>query len=64
MNTWAFRDFDLLWLQSIPSIAAIFYQKYLKNTHVLYCPDDVNNTSQQQPREIGKHILYVMNSVS
>lgn len=59
-----FQGFDLLWLQSTPSIAAIFYQKYLKNTHVLYCPDDVDNyISQQQPRQIAKHILYVMSSV-
>ncbi|KAF1803836.1 hypothetical protein V8B55DRAFT_1385035 [Mucor lusitanicus] len=32
-------QYDLLWIQSIPSIANIYYHKYLKETHVIHCPD-------------------------
>ncbi|GAN01184.1 hypothetical protein MAM1_0005c00616 [Mucor ambiguus] len=31
--------YGLLWIQSIPSIANIYYYKYLKETHVMHCPD-------------------------
>jgi hypothetical protein len=60
-NDTKIKDFDLLWLQSTPTIAAIFYHKYLNKTHTLYCPDD--EASAQQPREIAKNIIHVMNSV-
>ncbi|KAL9542227.1 hypothetical protein MBANPS3_008713 [Mucor bainieri] len=32
-------QYGLLWIQSIPSIANIYYYTYLKETHVLHCPD-------------------------
>ncbi|KAL9542694.1 hypothetical protein PS6_009668 [Mucor atramentarius] len=32
-------QYDLLWIQSIPSISNIYYLKYLKDTHVIHCPE-------------------------
>lgn len=57
-----FNDFDLIWLQSTPSIAAVFYQKYLQKTHALYCPDD--DDTQPTLRILSRNILRVMDCVS
>lgn len=57
------QQFELLWLQAIPSIAAIYYFKYLTDTHILHCPD-VTHDNQITPRSIGKEIHRVIKSVS
>jgi hypothetical protein len=58
------QQFELLWLQAIPSISAIYYHKYLSETHVLHYLDDPHNDSQVTPRSIGKEIHKVIQSVS
>ncbi|KAG2231254.1 hypothetical protein INT48_006829 [Thamnidium elegans] len=55
-----FKDFDVLWLQSTPAIAALFYHKYLRDSHALYCPDDDNEPMNS--RHIARFILQVMDS--
>ncbi|KAI9243953.1 hypothetical protein EDC94DRAFT_665766 [Helicostylum pulchrum] len=55
-----FKDFDVLWLQSTPAIAALFYHKYLQESHALYCPDDDNKPMNS--RHIARFILQVMDS--
>ncbi|GAA5817012.1 hypothetical protein MFLAVUS_010547 [Mucor flavus] len=55
-----FKDFDVLWLQSTPAIAALFYHKYLQESHALYCPDDDNEPMNS--RQIARFILQVMDS--
>lgn len=56
-------DHDIVWIQSTPALAAVYYHEHLQKTHVLYCPDD--NVVQDQPhiRELARNILYVVDSV-
>lgn len=57
----ACKDYDIVWIQSIPSIAAIYYHRELAESHILHCPDDDTNTPQQ-PRHIAKSILNTLDS--
>lgn len=52
---------DILWLQGVPSIAAIYYHTELQSTHVLYCPDDPEPT-EIHPRKLARVILNVLDS--
>lgn len=55
-------EFDLVWLQSTPAVAAIFYQKYLKPSHAVYCPDDKG--AAPSPRILSRHIIQLLDHVS
>ncbi|KAG2199757.1 hypothetical protein INT46_007034 [Mucor plumbeus] len=47
--------YDLLWLQSIPSISHIYYSKYLKETHLIHSPN-----KDQPIRAVARSIMKVM----
>jgi hypothetical protein len=51
--------YDLLWLQSIPSISHIYYSKYLKETHLIHSPN-----KDQPIRAVARSIMKVMKQVS
>ncbi|KAI8088809.1 uncharacterized protein BX664DRAFT_331421 [Halteromyces radiatus] len=55
---------DILWIEtSIPVIASIYYHLHLKQTHSLYCPDDViDHINHQHVRDLARDILYVIDS--
>ncbi|KAI8139766.1 hypothetical protein BJV82DRAFT_672434 [Fennellomyces sp. T-0311] len=55
-------DHDILWLQTVPSIAAIYYHTYLESTHVLFCPDDRKQLDDLTVRNLGRSILNIANS--
>ncbi|KAI9488229.1 hypothetical protein BDB00DRAFT_849132 [Zychaea mexicana] len=55
-------DHDILWLQTAPSIAAIYYHTHLYTTHVLYCPDDRVQLDELTVRDLGRKILNVLDS--
>lgn len=52
-------QYDLLWIQSIPSIANIYYHKYLKETHVIHCPD-----KDLPIRAVARSIMSTLRAVS
>ena len=58
------QDHNILWLQTTPSIAAIYYHTYLSKTHVLYCPDAIDNIDSLRVRELGHRIIKQMDAVS
>lgn len=56
----SFTEFDVLWIQSTPAIAAIFYHKYLQVTSSLYCPySEEPITIRQTFRRIQNAMLTV-----
>ncbi|KAG2220223.1 hypothetical protein INT45_002815 [Circinella minor] len=54
------HNHNILWLQTTPSIAAIYYHTYLSKTHVLYCPDAIDDLDTLRVRELGHQIIRQM----
>lgn len=59
MNT----DHDIVWIQSAPAVAAVYFHENLERTHVLYCPDDTVSQDRLHIRELARNILFVVDSV-
>lgn len=56
------NEFDMVWLQSAPVMASIFYQKYLTHTHAIYCPDQ--DGTLPSLRILSRRISQLFESVS
>ncbi|KAG0177808.1 hypothetical protein DFQ29_004319 [Apophysomyces sp. BC1021] len=54
---------DIVWLQAMPVIAALYYHQKLEQSHALYCPDD-NSQNLPHIRDIARAILNVVDSQS
>lgn len=52
-------QYDLLWIQSIPAMANIYYYKYLRETHVLHCP-----AKDLSIRAVARSIMSTLRAVS
>jgi hypothetical protein len=53
------NEYHILWLQTIPSIASIYYYSHLVDTHELYCLDE-----GQQPQTIRSIARSLHNQVT